>query len=191
MLFKETAPTGSNRTAHLETEETDVNVVETTASESIAVAPVSYQNQQTTQPENQEQQQTMPEYNSQNAAFYAVQNAPTYTGYDMQQYNVTYQNPLTFGAPVAMMQTQQIVGNPGEDFSQPPPPPPPPSGDPEPKAELPQPEELKVTIVEDHEIYVAPKRRTLALNEGLLGDLKNAFKESEIEVVEVQCQRRT
>ena len=162
-------------------------------------APVSYQ---------AEASVSVPTYSTETANSYGLDGTPTttynaqavpanynpvsnamYASYDMQ-YNVTYQNPLTFGAPVAMVQptTQQIVGNPGEDFSQPPPPPPPPA-DPEPKPELPQ-TEISITIEEDHKIYVAPKRRTLLLNEGLLGDIKQALKDSDITILDVQCLRR-
>jgi len=115
-----------------------------------------------------------------------------YASYDMQYNAVTYQNPLTFGAPVSMMQqqSQQIVGNPGEDFSQPPPPPPPPGGEAEAKAEETENKELSITIESDFKIYVAPKRRSMLLTETLLNDMKKALKEGEITILDVQCLRR-
>ena len=49
---------------------------------------------------------------------------------------------------------------------------------------------ISITIEEDHKIYVAPKRRTMALNDSLLTDLQNALKEGGVNIVEVQGLKR-
>lgn len=52
-------------------------------------------------------------------------------------------------------------------------------------------EPISITIEEDHKIYVAPKRRTMALNDSLLSDMQTALKEGGVNIVEVQGLKRT
>ena len=114
---------------------------------------------------------------------------PEYDCTELSYSEPNYDQVSSDAAQVQLGVGQQIVANPaGEDFSQPPLPP-------EANVETPNSQEetaqaMSITIEEDHKIYVAPKRKTLCLTDGLLADLKTALKQSEITVVDVQCLRR-
>ena len=71
------------------------------------------------------------------------------------------------------------------------PPPPPPEQENGVESAAAPAEPISITIEEDHKIYVAPKRRTMALNDSLLADMQTALKEGGINIVEVQGLKRT